>query len=197
MSNRPTAWMPIYWPDYLADTGHLSTEQHGAYLLLIAHYWASGKPLPKEDDALARITRCAPSRWQAIKSIILSFFQMTDIGWSHKRVEAELAAAALRYGKRSNAAAMRWSKQKQSTCNASPMHEQPQPHYKIPPLPPNEPERKNGGPARPPSVRLNADGGLSLGLKRVPTERPLSPAEFRERQAQVVAEFEAMEAQKS
>ena len=45
------AWMPLYIGDYMADTGHLSTAEHGCYLLLIMHYWENGS-IPIEDDKL-------------------------------------------------------------------------------------------------------------------------------------------------
>lgn len=39
-ARRP--WMAFYVADYLADTLHLSATEHGAYLLLISHYWVHG-----------------------------------------------------------------------------------------------------------------------------------------------------------
>lgn len=38
-------YMPLYVADYMADASHLSTEEHGAYLLLLLGYWQRGKPL--------------------------------------------------------------------------------------------------------------------------------------------------------
>lgn len=81
------AWMPLYIADYLADTGHLTTEEHGAYFLLIMHYWRNGG-LPTDDVRLARITRLSNTKWRKIRPIIGEFFSPD---WKHKRIDAELA----------------------------------------------------------------------------------------------------------
>lgn len=47
-------WYPFYVGDYRKDTARLSTEQHGAYRLLLDEYWVAG-PLPDDDQVLARI----------------------------------------------------------------------------------------------------------------------------------------------
>ena len=80
-------WMPLYIADYLADTAHLSAAEHGAYLLLIMHYWRKGG-LPDDDAQLARIARMSPEEWSKVRPIIEAFFEP---GWTHKRIEKELA----------------------------------------------------------------------------------------------------------
>lgn len=85
MSKR--AWMPLYVGDYLGDTGHLSTAQHGAYLLLMMHYWRQGG-LPDDDKQLAAITKLPLRLWMDSKETLQAFF---FDGWKHKRIEAELA----------------------------------------------------------------------------------------------------------
>ena len=85
--SRP--WMPLYVADYLADTMHLSTAQHGAYLLLIMHYWRAGS-LPQDDETLARIVRATAAEWSSMRPTISALF---DDGWRHKRIERELDEA--------------------------------------------------------------------------------------------------------
>ena len=87
---RPDTWMPFYIGDYLRDTQHLNAEKHGAYVLLIFAYWASGKPLPDDDEHLATICRMPIKRWLAIKTVIARFFQQEAGEWRHKRVDREL-----------------------------------------------------------------------------------------------------------
>jgi uncharacterized protein YdaU (DUF1376 family) len=78
--------MPIYIGDYLADTGHLTTTQHGAYLLLLMHYWRK-RELPDDDKQLAAIAKLPLRIWLDSKETIQSFFHE---GWKHKRIESEL-----------------------------------------------------------------------------------------------------------
>jgi uncharacterized protein YdaU (DUF1376 family) len=82
------AWMPIYWGDYLADTRHLTTLQHGIYLLLIAHYWQHGG-LPQR--AKYQICGLTPQVWRANSRAIAKLF--LHPGWRHKRIDAELQKA--------------------------------------------------------------------------------------------------------
>lgn len=86
--SRP--WMPLYVGDYLADTAHLRAAEHGAYLLMMMHYW-SKKGLPTDDEALARIARMSIGEWRKARPTIAPFF---GEDWKHKRIEFELTEAA-------------------------------------------------------------------------------------------------------
>ena len=92
MTTKVDIWMPLYIADYLADTSRLTTEQHGAYLLLLIDYWRNGA-LPDNDVVLAQITRLSPDAWSNARSILQAFFKHEDGKWLHGRVEAELAKA--------------------------------------------------------------------------------------------------------
>jgi uncharacterized protein YdaU (DUF1376 family) len=113
--------MPLYVADYLADTAHLSAAEHGAYLLLIMHYWTKGK-LPADEDAIRRITRLSNHQWTKSRDVLASLF--LD-GWRHKRIDEELAKS-LEKSKVNSANAKRSHDVR--TANAERTHTQPQSH---------------------------------------------------------------------
>ncbi len=73
-------WMPVFIGDYLADTMHLSTEQHGAYLLLLFHLWRRGI-LHDDDSTLAQITGLSKTAWSLARPVLAEFFQIHDGLW--------------------------------------------------------------------------------------------------------------------
>jgi uncharacterized protein YdaU (DUF1376 family) len=92
---RPDSWMPLYWGDYARDTAHLGAAMHGAYLMLIKHYWCSGGPLPDDDAVLWRVATCdSPAQWKKMRPTIAAFFHIEGGEWRHKRIEDELRKAA-------------------------------------------------------------------------------------------------------
>lgn len=115
-------WMPLYIADYLADTSRLTTEQHGAYLLLLIDYWRNGS-LPDDDAVLAQITRLSPDAWSNARSTLQAYFKHEDGKWVHSRVEAELSKAKQSRDKAKTravtAAKARWSATSNSKSNAT------------------------------------------------------------------------------
>jgi uncharacterized protein YdaU (DUF1376 family) len=89
---RADIWMPLYIGDYLADTSRLTTEQHGAYLLLIMDYWRNGAP-PDDDDVLQNITRFSKFLWKKNRVILEKYFQVQEGVWRHSRIDKEMAEA--------------------------------------------------------------------------------------------------------
>lgn len=83
-------YMRFYVGDYLGDTRHLSTLEHGAYVLLILAYWQRGKPLPNDDRALAHIAGLQPRQWLKIRSQVLDFFHVSGNEIVHHRIEREI-----------------------------------------------------------------------------------------------------------
>jgi uncharacterized protein YdaU (DUF1376 family) len=102
---RETNWMPMFWGDYARDTGNLSAIGHGAYLMLIKHYWCTAAPLRDDDDELWRIACCdSRDQWLALRPTLARFFDVAEGMWRHKRVDRELGRAAETTRKRSEAA---------------------------------------------------------------------------------------------
>lgn len=89
---KADSWFPLYVADYRADTMRFTTEQHGAYLLIIMDYWRNGPP-PDDDQVLAQITGLPVARWKKHRAVIAPKFQIADGAWKQKRVEHELVKA--------------------------------------------------------------------------------------------------------
>ena len=115
---KPDTWMPIYIGDYLADTMHLSAEQHGAYLLLIFAYWRNAAPLVDDDARLAGIARMSPQQWRRARPVIAAFFEVGDGAWRHTRIDAEMQAATKRQRRASAGGKGKAAKQESSSEQA-------------------------------------------------------------------------------
>lgn len=101
-------YMQLYVADYLADTAHLSTVEHGAYLLLIFNYWQRGESFKAKDEQslnkrLTSVTRTSNEEWQQIKNVLSEFFVVTETEWSHERIERDLDAVNAKSAKARNA----------------------------------------------------------------------------------------------
>jgi uncharacterized protein YdaU (DUF1376 family) len=97
-------YMPLYVADYLADAAHLTTTQHGAYLLLIMNYWQRGCPLPDDDRRLASIARLGLREWKRNRPALEEFFTLTHGAWVHSRIDHELARVSAKSLKSKKAA---------------------------------------------------------------------------------------------
>jgi uncharacterized protein YdaU (DUF1376 family) len=110
--------MPLHIGDYLADTGHLTATEHGAYLLLIMHYWQNGH-LPENERLIARIAKLNAEQWDESRDVLAMLF---GPNWQHRRIDAELSKADDIIEKRRAASNARYAKHEKSKPNANALH---------------------------------------------------------------------------
>lgn len=116
-------YMQLYVAEYLADAAHLTTIQHGAYLLLLMNYWQRGKPLKNSNERLANVARMSNDEWEQHCDILAEFFTITDEEWIHGRIERDLALVRAKSAKASasgRASANKRSTNVQRTLNKRP-----------------------------------------------------------------------------
>jgi uncharacterized protein YdaU (DUF1376 family) len=160
--NTTKLWVPIYIADYLADTSRLTTEQHGAYLLLIFDYWRNG-PLPDDDAVLAQVCRLTADAWSMHQAVLRGFFTKADDGLLHqKRIDAEISKAqlnrAVSVSRAKKAAEARWGKDAPSNAPSI-----PQAMLGSCPSPSPTPLKTN--------TTENPGGSSSVGVKSASTKR--------------------------
>lgn len=109
-------YMQLFIADYLADTMHLSTEEHGAYLLLMFNYWQTGRSIPK--SRLSKIARLSNDRWSSVEPSLKEFFNDNGTEWVHDRIERDLEMVRSSQRQKSDAgkASARARKVKKSTA---------------------------------------------------------------------------------
>lgn len=79
--------LPLFTDAYLADTRHLTAEEHGAYLLLLMCAWRTrGCALKDCDRTLARIVGVTRLRWAKLRPVLAEFFDITDGHWRQKKL---------------------------------------------------------------------------------------------------------------
>lgn len=150
---------PLWTDAYLGDTGHLTTLEHGAYLLLLMAMWRTAeKRLPHDDVRLARIARLTQGQWRRIRPVIMEFFKADGGYITQGRLTDEAILVRQKSQSQSFNSKARWLKSKQTgDANASIPHSQ-------------------GNPPTPTTISTNVDIGrtqnIDAGEGREKPERP-------------------------
>jgi uncharacterized protein YdaU (DUF1376 family) len=179
----------FYIGDYQRDTAHLSMTEHGAYMLMLQHYYATEKPLPG-GAALHRMLRAHDKRErQAIDSVAGQFWTATDGGLVNKRADVEIEkarqiASANRDIAVAREAAKRERRQSEETTSRAPLvpraaHARGTNHIQTPypdPDPNPEPD-PDPDPDQCPSPKAIGPTGRRRAGARLAPERPLDVAE--------------------
>jgi uncharacterized protein YdaU (DUF1376 family) len=86
-------FVKLYIGDYQRDTGHLSIAEHGAYLLMLQHFYATERPLPV-GKALHRLLRAeSKADRDAIDAVVRQFWTEGDGGLVNERAQLEIQRA--------------------------------------------------------------------------------------------------------
>lgn len=150
-------WFKLYIGDYQRDTAHLSITEHGAYMLMLQHYYATERALPV-GKALHRMLRAQDkAERDAIDAIAAQFWAETPAGLVNARADAELAKAGAQADTNRAIAQAREAKRKaarephdDSTNRATKVqpNQTPDTRHQTKPEPPVDPHHPAGGQAR-------------------------------------------------
>lgn len=112
MKETPKIWFRFYVGDYIADTMHLTTTEHGAYLLILCHQWRQGH-IPEGD--LPRVARMDADAWSIAQARLKHLLSIDDAGlYFSARLDREkdefLGKSRKAHEKAKKAAEARWKR---------------------------------------------------------------------------------------
>lgn len=121
-------WMAFDVGDYVSNTMHLTTRQHGGYILLICAAWNGKGFLPGTDAGLMMITKLQPKEWKDDGPVLKNFLTRRGDAWVHERVEFEWKDACALIGAKSKAGKKGARKRWEGRANGKPMADAWQTH---------------------------------------------------------------------
>lgn len=104
--------LPLWTDAYLGDTTHLTTIEHGAYLLLLMAMWRNDGFLPDDDRKLARYAKLNLGQWARVSETLRPFFRAENGRLTQGRLTDELNLVKRNSMKQSNNSRARWLKTK-------------------------------------------------------------------------------------
>jgi uncharacterized protein YdaU (DUF1376 family) len=126
VARRKPSHIPIFPDSYHKDTTHLTTEEHGAYFLLMMAAWgADDCTLPNNEKRLAALAKMPLGKWRKIADTVLEFWTLENGRLHQKRLLKEWHYVQEKSAKQKAKADKRWSNSAQpQQCrgNAVAMH---------------------------------------------------------------------------
>lgn len=137
---RSAPAMPLFGDAYMADTRHLSLEEHGAYLSLLMIAWrCKGCALPNDDARIARMLGVTAKKWSRLKPVVMAFWTLTDAGWEQKRLLKERRFVAEKSEQNRAAISARWEAKRLKNNEVDDTNVIPDPYGNDTPPPPPPP----------------------------------------------------------
>jgi uncharacterized protein YdaU (DUF1376 family) len=197
-------WMKFNVGDYLADTMHLSTYQHGIYVLLIMHYFKRGD-LPDDDAALRRIAKVGSALlWRNESPPVMAMWRRENGVLRHSRIDAARAEGKRLSDERAKAgksgASKRWGVANATNGNSN-CHDglacarasEPEPDSESPPVAPRAGRRADGSNARAQGTNPRATGDNPRAEGTNPRANGTNPRRRESRNAMIDIVREEME----
>jgi uncharacterized protein YdaU (DUF1376 family) len=105
----------FYPSDFISGTITFTTEEVGAYILLMCACWDKGS-IPSDVRLLARIAKLSPTKMKRVWVALASKFQSVDGGYIQPRIEREREKQVAYRRRQSDNAGKRWDSRRNATA---------------------------------------------------------------------------------